>query len=134
MAMTREEHTSRSYGYPSHDDPPDDQHGRMMEDVKKGDLSETFSNDHEDRVHEFDCFGKEIEPKGIGHSHVFTIFGHNHSLTEQVVATTIDPNDDLTRRRTDGRDQRRNVFVSTYFFHHVGRENDECHVVDEQNR
>jgi hypothetical protein len=118
-----------SYRYPAHDDPPDDQHRRMMKDMKKSDLSETFTNDHKDRVHEFERFGNEIEPKGTGHSHVFTIFGHHHSLTEQVVATTIDANDDLRQKQMEEINEQ----TSTYFFNHVDRENNECHVVDEQN-
>ena len=67
----------------------------MMEHVKKGYLRETLANHHQYRVHEFDRLGEEIIPQSIGNFHFVLVGRHGHSLTEEIVSTTVNTNDNL---------------------------------------
>lgn len=53
--------------YPVQNAPPDVKHGRMVIDMKEGDLIVLFSKNKEDRVQELHKFGEVVPPQDLGY-------------------------------------------------------------------
>lgn len=53
--------------YPVQNTPPDVKHGRMVIDMKEGDLTGLFPKNKENRVQELHQFGEVVPPQDLGY-------------------------------------------------------------------